>query len=133
MGHTHRLALREKGPVTVGTIADTSLLDSTHWRALLKEIRHSLDSSRHRHLRIDFSRVGPLSIEFFAELKSLVEESSRRGGTVHACCLRQDTLEALEAVGVPKTFYLGSKVRHALARYLHQLKHEDEPRIQHRF
>lgn len=110
---------REDGPITIGTVSNTTMLDGSVVTQFGEQVIRALGGRTGVNLLLDFEHVEYLSSAALTELIKINDTVVAAGGSVRICGLRPPIQKVFEITRFDKSFdiHKGESVSHAIARF----------------
>jgi anti-sigma B factor antagonist len=110
---------REDGPVTVGTVANSTMLDGSVVNQFGEQVVRHVAGRTGVNLLLDFTNVEYLSSAALTELIKINDAVVAGGGSMRLCGLAAPIQRIFEITRFDKTYdiHAGEPVAHAIARF----------------
>ena len=110
---------REDGPVTVGTVSNSTMLDGSVVTQFGEQVIRALNGRKGLNLLLDFEQVEYLSSAALTELIKINDTVVAGGGTMRICGLKPPIQKVFEITRFDKSFDIqkGENVSHAIVRF----------------
>ncbi len=100
------LEFTQTGPVTIGTIVNTSVLDGSNVDAFGRESLAYAETHAGMHILIDFENIRYISSAALTELLRLHHYLLQSSGSVHLCNLNSDIRNVFRITSLDKLFVI---------------------------
>lgn len=110
---------REDGPITIGTVSNSAMLDGLVVNQFGTEVMRHLQGRTGVHLLLDFQQVEYLSSAALTELIKISDAVVAGGGALRICGLTPHIQKVFEITRFDKAFdiHAGETVAHAVSRF----------------
>lgn len=121
MGNDSFVAFRDVGPITVGTVRQSSVLDAVNVNRFGDDVLSYVKQHPKLNLLLDFHRVDYLSSAVLTELLRINEAILEVEGTLRLCALNNDVHKVFEITNLDSVFTIYGPVDAALKSYQRSL------------
>lgn len=128
MSNGPMIVFEEKGPITLGRVQATSVLDARNVAELGKELLASTERKPETHILLDFSQVSYLSSAVLNELLKVHRKLQETRGSLRLCSLNQDIKKVFEITNLDKVFVIYESAADGVKKFLRSLEIEEQER-----
>ncbi len=122
------VSYRDDGPITVGTVAKSTMLDGSVVARFGGEVLKQLQGRTGVHLLLDFAHVEYLSSAALSELIKINDYIVGSGGSMRVCGLTPDIYKVFQITRFDKAFdiHAGEAANQAVVRFKRALQISQE-------